>query len=1293
MRRFFFPAFLRRRWLWWLATGVAAVPLLVLAVFYWWLLPNLPAYKDDVARLLSTTTGYTITLDKLDGEWSGARPRLMLDGVRISQGGRSLLYFSRLDGSFGWRTLLTLEPRFHALTVEMPAVTLRRAQDGMIHLGGMRIDPNSPDTTFSDWLLRQGVVKVDGATVAWIDDTLNSPPLVLRDVRFELQNLFTRHAFQASMTPPAWLARPLQVKGVLHGRSLDRLPDWHGNVELDVPAIEFAAWRPWLPTNYADVRGHGSAEGTLSIYKGRLSAAAFKFNLADVDAKLPQLAAPLKLIRVAGEAGWSQESQGAGAATTVYARKLKLKSAGGVQLEPFDFSWREQAGRHAIAARNLPLGSLTAMAAELPVSATRRDSLRALALKGRLDQLSLDWQTPQGKTPGLPGLFRVDARFTGLGWAADGARPGAVNLNGMLAGDQKQGRYQIFGGQISGGQVSGAQSGGGQAGFDFPEVFAEPAIRFDKMNLRGGWKRETGKDGNANHVIEIAEALLSNADLTANVYGSYKLSASGPGFADLNGKVMRASGPRVQRYLPTVINIGTHDWLRSSILRGEVDGGSFRLQGDLSRFPFKSAREGLFQVKAHVRGVQLRYADDYPMIEDIDGDLLMDGVRLEVRSDKARIFGAQLNKVRVVIPDYETTDELLEVSGEAHGAAAEFIRFVNFSPISETLEGLTEEMSATGDMHLKLNLKIPLRRSQYTTAGGRLNFLGNTVFPAPDVPRIEQMTGVLDFTERSISAPKVTARILGGAASATAITENNQVRVRGQGVFQAAALESWLGKDIAQRLSGQAEWRGEIYLGGDRSRLRFESGLVGLESRLPAPLKKTAAKHMPFVYEQQALPTGGKRSGLQYGNVVSSVWLSMPTASGYKLERGELRFGDKAQLPVESGLQIQGNVNTFDLGGWVDILPDDQAPQTAVNISGINLTLSSLDFLNRRFKDISIKARMRGNLLRVGVSGKEMAGNLTYRRSGEGPARLSAQFKHFILPDANPQPTTTDTAQTVKLEAGDLPAFDLQVEELKLGSLPMGRLEVIAHGVTNGVAIDQLNLSHADSLIRMSGLWKDTGKGETRMKASVEVKNVGHMLERYGYADAVKRGTAQVEGEVSWLGSPADFAFETLDGRLKLSARSGQFLKVNPGAGKLLGIASLQSLPRRITLDFRDVFSDGFAFDEISSTMQLARGELYTNDFLMKGPAATVKMSGVARLQNETARLRVRVIPKLSEGVAVAGALLGGPVAGLGALVVQKVLKDPIEEAIAFEYLVEGNWETPTVTRLSKPRPEKEPES
>ncbi len=1266
------PSIFRSRWLWLLAGALVSIPALILAWLYWWVFPNLPQYKDDVASLLSSATGYTIGFDALSGEWGGTRPRFALEGVRVSENGRPLLYFSKMEGSFGWRTLLSLEPRFHTLHVDAPGLTVRRTQDGLIRVGGIAVDPNSPDTSFSDWLLRQGEVRMQGVTVAWIDDTRDGRPLVLHDASLQMQSLLGRHAFRITATPPAHLSTPLALSGVLHGRSLSKQEEWRGTMAFAAPALELAAWRPWLPADYAQARGHGSVEAELSIARGRLSSGRLKLNLADLYLESPQLPTPVDLAGLRGELGWtSDESAKPGLEQGVYVRGLALADKAGAALGPFDFSYRWGAGVRQVSAAQVSLTQLAAISRSLPLEASWKARIAELAPQGVFDSLELGWR---GDLPS-PETFSVDARFTGLGWAAGEGRPGGRNLGGMLAGSEDKGRYLIS---------------SKQGGFDLPAYFAEPQFRFDILNVRGGWKRE--KDGQYN--LDIAEAVLSNPDFAATLYGRYRFGGAGPGAADLNGRVERANGPRIQRYLPVAINEDTHDWLRNSILGGEVKEGTFRLRGDLGSFPFRTPEQGIFRVAGKVYGGQLRYAPGYPQIDDIEGDLLFDGVRMEIHSDKARIYGAQLRRVKAVIPDLDTTEELLEISGEAAGPAQEFIRFVNFSPVSEKIDGLTEEMTANGDLRLQMNIKVPLRHSVDTTLAGRLAFEGNTIYPGPDLPRMEQVSGLLEFTEQAVTARKITARLLGGPAALRASTEGGQVSVRGQGSFTAASLETWFGKEIASRLSGQSDWKGELVLRRGTPLFRLESNLVGLDARLPEPLEKPAEKPAKFVFEQRSLADGSKQSGLQYGDIATAAWISTPTSAGYRLERGELNFGGRAVLPTDSGMKISGSVESFDLGGWADILPQGRGGSGNAGVSGIRLTLGSLEFLGRQFNDITLNGGLKGSLLRTSVSGREMDGHVTYRRAdGASAARISAQFQYFVLPDRLPYAQSTGGDAATRLQASGFPAFDLEVETLRFGARPMGRLEVIAHGVPAGMAIDQLNLIHDDSVIRMNGIWKDTGLGETRMKVNADIKDAGLMLGRFGYVNTMRKGTATVEGEVTWLRSPADFAFETLDGTLKLNARKGQFLKVEPGAGKLLGIASLQSLPRRITLDFRDVFSEGFAFDEISSTMQVADGTVYTSDFLMKGPAASVKMSGMAKLGDESVKLRVKVFPKISEGLAVAGALLGGPIAGVGALVVQKVLKDPFEEAISYEYLVDGPWENPAVTKLARSKSAREKEA
>jgi uncharacterized protein YhdP len=190
----------------------------------------------------------------------------------------------------------------------------------------------------------------------------------------------------------------------------------------------------------------------------------------------------------------------------------------------------------------------------------------------------------------------------------------------------------------------------------------------------------------------------------------------------------------------------------------------------------------------------------------------------------------------------------------------------------------------------------------------------------------------------------------------------------------------------------------------------------------------------------------------------------------------------------------------------------------------------------------------------------------------------------------------------------------------------------------------------------------------------------------------IKAAPAKLDGQLEWPGSPTDFEYPTLSGTFGIRVGAGQFTKLDPGMGKLLGVLSLQALPRRITLDFRDVFSEGFAFDTITGSTRIAGGVMHTDDLALAGPAAKVHLAGEVDLERETQRLSVRVQPSLSSVVstgagAAAVALLSanplvGAAVGAGTLLAQKIMSDPIEQIFSYEYAVSGSWSEPVVERL-----------
>jgi len=267
----------------------------------------------------------------------------------------------------------------------------------------------------------------------------------------------------------------------------------------------------------------------------------------------------------------------------------------------------------------------------------------------------------------------------------------------------------------------------------------------------------------------------------------------------------------------------------------------------------------------------------------------------------------------------------------------------------------------------------------------------------------------------------------------------------------------------------------------------------------------------------------------------------------------------------------------------------------------------------------------------------------------------------------------------------ETPALDIIAEQFTNKNRMLGRLEVNAVPEGRDWRIERLRIVNPESTFALDGVWHvSLAQPRTQVNLRLETSDIGKLLTRLGYPEGVRRGISKLEGALNWSGSPYDFDYPSLTGNLVLEAAKGQFVKLEPGIGKLLGILSLQALPRRIALDFRDVFSEGFTFDEIVGAVKINRGIASTDSFRMQGPPARIMMSGEVDLARETQKLSVRVTPHVSDTVSIAGALIGGPIAGVAAFLAQKMLKDPLDQAVSYEYGVTGTWADPIVSRIER---------
>jgi uncharacterized protein YhdP len=204
------------------------------------------------------------------------------------------------------------------------------------------------------------------------------------------------------------------------------------------------------------------------------------------------------------------------------------------------------------------------------------------------------------------------------------------------------------------------------------------------------------------------------------------------------------------------------------------------------------------------------------------------------------------------------------------------------------------------------------------------------------------------------------------------------------------------------------------------------------------------------------------------------------------------------------------------------------------------------------------------------------------------------------------------------------------------------------------------------------------------MDFKLQLSDSGALLDRLGTRNAIRGGKGQLSGQVAWMGSPFALDTPSLSGQINVAIESGQFLKAEPGAARLLGVLSLQSLPRRLSLDFRDLFQEGFAFDSIAGDVKITQGVAQTNNLRMRGVQAAVLMEGSADIARETQDLRVVVVPEINAGTAALAYAVINPAIGLGAFLAQTLLRKPLTQASTREFHVSGPWADPKVEQVQR---------
>ena len=1216
-----------------------------------WILPKVAEYRSDVEQYASKVLGQRITIGAMEADWQGLRPELLLGNVTVfDHDGRAALSLPAVEATLAWTSALIGSPRFYSLVFDRPRLEIRRDEAGKFYVAGIELHAAQPgDAGIAQWVFSQREIVIRDASVSWDDKQRSAPLLELPEFNFVLRNGFLGHRFAFKAKPSAELASTLDVRG-----DLDRLDAADpgksvGQIYAELEYTDLVAWRRWVDYPFDIRSGQGGVRLWLNLRGKTSSELTADVALSKVAGRVARNTPLLELEYLRGRVGASQRE---GKEFEVFGRKLTLGTATGIVLPPADFRvhWTPSGGD--LDADAIELAPLARLAEYLPFPHATRARLAATDPRGSVRDLKAAW-TGDAEDPQH---YSVRGGFARLAARAHDRIPGFAGLTGRFEASEKGGSVVL---------------GSERVAIELPGVVAESPLQFDTLAAHVGWKLAPDRFDLAFDTLSFA-----NGDIAGTLFGRFAREQGGAGVIDLTGNFFRADGRAVYRYIP-LLPAPVVEYLKASIQGGRSNDVRLRLKGELAKFPFGEPGSGIFQIVAKVTDADFRYAQGWPRASGLSGDLIFEGKSMRIVASKGAVLGVRASSVRANIPDLFHGDVRVGVEVRAEDKTSDFLRFIAESPVTKALDGMTETMSAAGAGRLTLQLDIPIRSPEAFKLAGEYQLVDNEIKTDSDAPPFSNLNGRLEFTESGITARALSAKFLGGPATITVATRaDGTIAVSAHGTASPAQIPRFWGSEaLLRRLSGAAAWQGTLT--GARGRpltLIVQSQLTGVAADLPPPLAKTAVEPMPLKVERVISPGPPRTDTIKasLGRAVEAAIERRREGAGYVVSRGVISLNQPAVLPDREGFSVTGSLPYVDVERWREALGGGDGTGWSLS-SALDLKIAALDVGGRRLNDVALRAGTSGSVWIANVSAKELAGEIAWRPEGSG--RIVARLKHFSLPEATP-------GKPEEAPARDLPALDIIADSLIVNGKNLGRLELVAVNQALDWNIEKLLLTGPESTLTVKeGVWQGRAQRPSvnLKKISLEVSDVGKFLERLGYPRIVQRGTAELTGNVSWAGNPQSIDYPTLTGHLDFKAYKGQFLKAEPGAARLIGVLSMQSW---VTLDFRDLFGRGFAFDLVSCSADIVNGTMTTKNFRMQGSSAQVTMDGQVDLVNETQDLHARVEPSVGNSISSVLAVVVNPIWGLGAFILDKILKNPFGQALTFEYRVTGTWEKPVPERL-----------
>jgi uncharacterized protein (TIGR02099 family) len=1260
------------------ALGLAILVMLAITVA----LDRVPHYQAEIKDWVHAQIGYRIAFARVSPAFRWYGPELYFDRFELRSKDDQRVLARAAGGRIGvdlWQLLRSGKLFAGRIELDSPDISVSRTGQAGFALGSeIKLgtgDAPLPAVRLDD--LPAGTLAIRHGRVTVRDWNPALPLLELRDVALDLRRGDGVAQLSMAARLPVALAGAFSVHASARGSGSWDTLDW--TVRVRARGLSCGGLRELFPDYLARLESGTGGFELAAVGRGAdLTRADLDFDASGVTTQL------------ANEPGVKFD-QIAGVLTLVHSqdrwslRGRRVRALSGARRDPeseFDVNWRgDDRGLVDLRMRAsyLRAETLLPLAGLLPQK-DLRERLQEIEPTGEWLNTRVDLTR---EAASVPWRFTAQAQFRGVGFAAVGRSPGLRGLNGDVRGTELGGRVDIH---------------SRNAVFAWPAELPQP-VALESLDTTLYWKHTPEE-------LLVATPSIGFKNPDAGVSGRVAWQRPSDGGSPVLIAALSVDDGNVASthlYLPHArLPAPALAWLNRALVAGHLSHADVAIDGPIWHFPFRDGT-GMFLARAQIADATLDYRENWPRAEDLAGiaEFRNEGMRVQFQS--GRIGAMNFEKGEARFADFKTAE--LELHATAAGDAGDGLALLRATPLDAMAEHMFSAVQARGPAAADVDLFLPFKDFEHRRIQVRVHLNGVALNRQGSAMAVTELNGDAELDGAQVARADIHGRVLGGAFLMQARSARNAPVTRTMlvfnGSFSGESLRAALSLPAGVRMTGVSDWHGVLRIAPDPARersLHVNASLVGLDLELPEPLAKPAGRALPSTLEIVWPGAGPTLLRVALGSVLHGQAAFETGAAGPQLARASVTFGAGSEPAAFSDTQVVntgGTIERLDLGGWLKLYPPEKAAKPMANfLRSAKFDVGEIDYLGLTFRDVSLDLAAGERAWRIGLGGPNVVGSITLPGAGEAGGPWKLEFQRLKFDDATATATATADAAAAAAGAGAgaaadvatadpraVPALHFHAADMIWGERQLGEVTATLTKLDDGIAVQDLTDTGGSFTIEARGEWRGRDAGLGRIEGTLSSTDVAATMKELGYADVIEARSGKMDFDLAWLGAPTAGALSAATGHVQVALDKGQITGLRPGAGRVVGLASIAALPRRLALDFSDLTDKGFAFDTIRGSFDLREGSAYTDDVLVKGPAAEIGLIGRVGLKSKDYDQTAVVTGNVGSSLSLA-AFAGGPVVGAAVLLFSQVFKQPLKGLARGYYRITGNWDNPTVERI-----------